>query len=201
MFGRTPRDAVKKMEDPVFADERRQGINRLVDTRFGKRPPYTERYAQIAQMDTDYTVRAVAIRALNRSRDKSATQVFVRGLGDDNALVRLEAAKALNRLPDPAAAPALIAHLAETHATDRTSPAGVPEQREETRDVRIAAAEALKHYKTLDVARALVAVLDARDFGVAWQARQSLRRITGQDFGYNQAAWLTYITGPNNPFG
>jgi hypothetical protein len=43
--------------------------------------------------------------------------------------------------------------------------------------------------------------LQAREFGVAWQARRSLRRITGRDLRYDDAAWLAYLTGPHKPFG
>src|SRR4029078_1993971 len=55
--GKTPRAAAVKMEDQQFPDELRQGINELVDRNWGKAPPYTTRYAQIAQSDADYLVR------------------------------------------------------------------------------------------------------------------------------------------------
>ena len=64
--GRTAVVAAVKMEDQYFPDERRQGINMLADRDYGRNPPYTDRYAQIAQSDPDYLVRATAIRALNR---------------------------------------------------------------------------------------------------------------------------------------
>jgi hypothetical protein len=72
---------------------------------------------------------------------------------------------------------------------------------EEDRDVRIAAAAALNHYRKIEVARALTARLGERDFSVAWQARNSLRRLTGKDFRYNEARWLEYLSGPDKPFG
>jgi HEAT repeats len=183
-----------KMDDPLFPDKRRQGVNEVVVRPVGRRPPYTLKYLQLAQNDTDYTVRAIAIRALNRSRDASADPVFVRALSDDQPLVRLEAAKALNRLPDPTAVPLLIAHLQPTYDTGNFDDTGRPLQQDEIQDVRIASAEALAHYKALNVARALVDMLDSRDFGIASEARTSLRTITGQDFAYDQGAWLNYLT-------
>lgn len=182
--GKTPGYYARRMQHPS-ANRRWQAINHLVDTDFGKRPPYTTRYRQIAQSDPDPMVRAIAIRALNRSREPGNTELFIEALGDPNEQVRLEAVKALINVPDPAAAQPLLAVL---------------NRPEETLDVRIAATEALKHYKRLEVARALVARLNERDFGVAWQARRSLRRMTQQDFGYNEGAWLSYFTGPENPF-
>jgi len=166
-------------------DARRAGINGLVEKDFGKRPPYTDRYADLAAIDPDPLVRATAIRALNQSRDKSRTKLFIKSLGDTNTLVRLEAAKALRRIPDPDAAGPLLKVL---NAPD------------EDKDVRIAAAEALQHYKRLDVARSLVALLSNRDFGLAWQSRRSLKALTGRDLFYDDAAWLQYLTGPDKPF-
>lgn len=185
--GDTALRAVRAMENPRDPDRRRQGINKLASRRYGQQDPYTRRYAQIARNDADWLVRATAIRALNRSRYRAATDLFIASLGDENAQVRLEAAKALANVPDPDAAPAL---------TKIVNNAG------EDRDVRIAAADALQHYRTLDVARSLAGQLGARDFGVAWQSRRSLQQMTGRhDLRYDESAWLGYLTGPNKPFG
>ncbi len=46
-----------------------------------------------------------------------------------------------------------------------------------------------------EVMRALVEELDDHEFGVAWQARQSLEMLTGQDFRYDSKAWLNYLAG------
>jgi hypothetical protein len=184
--GNTPLKAAQKIEDHYAPDERRDGINRLSDRDFGRRQPYTTRYQQLAQLDSDWLVRATAIRALNRSRDATATPIFIKALADENEVVRVEAAKALSNLPDEKAAPALVAIVTN---------AG------ETRDVRICAADALRHYHNLQVARALAAQLSIREFGLAWQARRSLVTLTGQDLRYDEAAWLQYLTGPEKPFG
>lgn len=183
--GNTPIKAVAMMEDRYFADERRQGINRLASRDFGRRPPYTERFAQIAQFDSDFLVRATAIRALNRARDQEATPVFIKALEDQNPLVRQEAAKALANVPDANAVAPLVRLL--------NDPA-------ESRDVRIAAADALRHYRTLEVARSLAATLGAREFAVAWQSRRSLISMTGNDLRYDESAWLEYFTSPDRPF-
>ena len=71
---------------------------------------------------------------------------------------------------------------------------------DEAKDVRIAAADALRLHKTLDVARALMSVLNDREFGAAWQARQSLILMTGRDFRYDESAWLDYLSKAKNPF-
>jgi hypothetical protein len=101
-------------------------------------------------------------------------------------MVRWEAAKALSNIPDPSAAEPLSRTLGN---------------QAETKDVRIAAAEALRHYRTMGVARVLAASLSGRDFGLAWQSRWSLKILTGKDLGYDESAWLGYLTGPEKPLG
>lgn len=183
--GQTASRAARKMEDPYFPDERRDGINRLSARSFGREEPYTERYRQIAQTDSDFLVRATALRALNRSRDEEAKPLFVEGLNDRETRVRLESAKALANVPDPSAQ----AKLLEIVGNDR-----------EDRDVRIAAADALKHFKSIEVARGLIGLLNERDFAIAWQSRQTLCEITGRDFRYDEAGWLGLLASPENPF-
>jgi hypothetical protein len=182
----TASDAAQKMEDPYFPDERRDGIARLANRSFGRGEPYTDRYRQIAQTDKDYLVRAAAIRALNHSRDESARPIFVEALDAPEPAVRLEAAKALANVPEESAIPKLLK---------------IVDNPNENKDLRIAATDALKHYRRQEVARALVAQLNARDFSVAWQARQSLRALTGRDYQYDEAAWLGLFSGAENPLG
>ena len=184
--GRTPIVAAREMEDAALPDHRREGIEDLVDHSFGKHPPYTTRYKQIAEFDNSAIVRATAIRALNRSRDGNASGVFVASLDDESPLVRLEAAKALSNIPNPNSMQPLLKVFNNTS---------------EDLDVRIAAADALRNWRNLEVARALVNALGDREFGLAWQSRQSLRAMTGGDMHFDQTAWLNYVTGATNPLG
>lgn len=186
LSGDTPVRALHQMQDKNSADNRRNGMNRLLEWDFSRRPPYTPVYEGMASLDADPTVRAAAIRACNRSRDKRATPVFIKALSDKNEWVRLEAAKALANLPDPNAAAPLTA---------------LANNPDENRDVRIAAADALKYYRTLEIARVLSGLLADGDFSVAWQAHRSLVFLTHKDFGYDQGAWLAYFVGPQRPLG
>jgi hypothetical protein len=183
--GKTPLKAAKKMENPDSPDARWQGMMWLVSHDYGRKPPYTTRYQQIAQNDPDWFVRAMAVRALNRSRDKSATFVFIKALDDTATQVRLEAAKALANVPDAKATPALLKITGNAN---------------DDRDVRIAAADALRHYRSIEVARVLVNQLQERNYGVAWQSRHSLKKLTGKDLRYDEAAWLAFLT-KDRPFG
>jgi hypothetical protein len=173
----TPGTAARKMLDENSADNRREGTLRLADFPFARTGPSLKVYAHQAT-DPDYTVRAAGLRALNRARASGYTTLFSKSLEDDQALVKLEAADALSNIPDPAAARTLIDHL----------------QNDVYRDVRIACADSLRNYHTAEVTQALVGVLGDKDFAVAWQARQSLALLTGQDFRYNQQGWLAYLS-------
>lgn len=197
--GDNPATAARKMDDLNSPDLRRIGTAEMVTKwDFAKHPPYTTRYKQIAQNDPDYTTRAMAIRALNIARDASATPIFIAALNDDHEIIRLEAAKALANIPDPKAVPALLQLL---DGQRESLVDGRLEMVDESKDVRIAAADALKHYHTQDVARTLVHALNEREFGVAWQSRHSLIVLTGHDLKYDEAAWLAFLAGPNKPFG
>jgi hypothetical protein len=182
--GHTPYKYAKNLFDHN-PDIRREAIYTLSDFGFGRKEPYTKYYAHMAESDVDATVRTAAVRALNHARDASFTTVYINALSDGSEWVRLEAAKALANIPDPKAVPQLMKLLADE---------------KQSRDIRIACADALREYKQSDVAQALIRVLADRDFGVAWQARLSLNLMTAQDFGYDQSKWLNYLTGTPTPF-
>lgn len=183
--GDRPIKYAKNLFDPN-PDLRREAIYILSDNRWGRKDPYIKYYTHMAESDTEPTVRTAAIRALNRSRDNLVITMYISALNDPDANVRLEAAKALANIPDPRAAAPLMKLLGDE---------------QQNRDVRIACADGLREYKTSEVAQSLIRVLNGQDFGVAWQARQSLNLMTGVDYFYSQTAWLGYITGPAKPFG
>lgn len=178
--------AARDMLDENSADKRRFGVLRLADEAYARQGTAERNlWADMARQDKDYTVRAAAIRALNWSRDNTRGELYIDALKDEQPLVRLEAAKALANNPDFRAAGPLADHL----------------QQDVSHDVRIAVADALRCYKTDEVAHALIAVLDDSDFDVAWQARQSLRLMTAHDFQYDIQAWLNYLSESRAPFG
>ncbi|HEY1923403.1 MAG TPA: HEAT repeat domain-containing protein [Tepidisphaeraceae bacterium] len=170
--------AANKMADTTSADKRVEGTLRLVDFQFARRGIYLKGYAYLARDTEDFTVRAAGLRALNRCRAEGYTWLFLQALNDDQPLVRLEAADALGNIPDPTAVQLLEIHMGDA---------------EPDSDVRIASTEALRNFPTNEVKRALIDELEDHDFGVAWQSRQSLELMTGQDFRYDAKAWLNYL--------
>lgn len=183
--GKTPVEAAKSLFDPDLSERRRNAIVYLSDRPFGRKEPYTKYFMEMARTDEEPRVRAQAIRALNRARDRSAMALYLQAITDRNPLVKLEAAKALANMPDAQAVPLLLKLLQDP---------------DENVDVRVACADALRHYRTAQVATALVSALRGQ-FAVSWQARVSLKLMTGKDFRYDRAAWLNYLTGPEKPVG
>ena len=191
--GETPFNAAKALLDPLNPDRRREGVVYLSKRDFGRQEPYVKYYAELARTDEDWSVQAMAIRALNRSRRRQVIDLYIRALDDERDAVRLESAKALANMPDPSAVPSLIEHLQE-RAKVRISFTDRFESRDENPDVRLACADALRNFNTIEVSQALVRVLRDRSFAVSYQARESLKLITGKDYRYDQSAWLEYLS-------
>lgn len=199
-LGNTPGRYARMMEDDESADQRRSGILKLVaDYPFARTEPYTKRYWQIAQGDPNTLVRVAAVRALDRSRQRTAVPIAIRYIDDANALLRLEAAKALANIPDERAVSALIRHMGST--IEVRGEGNRIEPQPESRDVRVACADALRNFPTKDVARVLIDMLREKEFEVSWQARKSLILLTGHDFHYDQVKWRDYMSKSENPFG
>ncbi|MEM6561513.1 MAG: HEAT repeat domain-containing protein [Planctomycetota bacterium] len=184
MRGDSAGDAAAKLRSPNPAD-RRMALLDLASRDFGGQEDYVTVYTGYAQGDPDPTVRAAALRALNLTNSGEPV-LFVESLADDEPLVRLEAAKALAKRPTTEAVTPLMTLV---------------ENRTEDVDIRIAAADALKHYPQIYVARRLANLVGDRDFSVAWQAGQSLRYLTGQDYDYQPGQWLMFLSESEKPFG
>src|SRR4051812_29757798 len=71
----------KKLYD-VRPDYRRTGVIYLSDHTAGRHDPYALRYIELAQKDPEPTVQSMAIRALNRARDKRGIGIFLKALDD-----------------------------------------------------------------------------------------------------------------------
>jgi hypothetical protein len=173
------------MIDPEDVDRQREGILLLSSKPWGIKDPYVKGYATIFKTSENDGVRGAAIVALGRAGDPMYLKEISDAMGDPSAKVRWAAADVLGLLPfakaNDAHLPAAAARLRD-HAKADQSP-----------DVRAACAKALRNHTGDSVVEALVDCLEDKEFGVRWQAHESLCAISGLDLGYEQDDWSEYL--------
>lgn len=181
----TPAVAAAWAVDPYDADKRYRGTLMLANASWGGEPVYIRLYEQALQ-DSVPNVRAAAIRGLALHGGPENVPMILPSLESDDRLLRWEAARALQRLHNPVAIPGLLRLIDEKNEPEPF--------------VRSAAAVALGQYADPRVVEGLIAALADRDLGVNMAAQESLRTLTGQDFGFNIRAWLAWRDSTNDLF-
>lgn len=139
--------------------------------------------AQQIQVESDPLVRQVIVRTIAEYRTPLAQQVLEAGLADQDKAVRVACCQSLGRRADKVS----VAKLASSLQSD------------EDVDVRLAAAEALGKIKSPESVQALAAALDDRDPALQYVGVQSMKSITGQDYGPNVEAWRQVAAGAAPP--
>lgn len=181
----TPQDAVAWAVDPYDADKRYRGLLLLANAPFGGEGPYVEMY-ELATGDSDPGVRAMAIRALAMHGSVRHADIALEHLTEKNSLVRWESARALQRFYAPQAVPALL---------ERLDPV-----KEDDAQVRASAATALGQYDEPRVVQGLITAINDTQLTVNENARESLVTLTGEDFGYDGRAWLSWTRQTGDMF-
>lgn len=130
--------------------------------------------------------------------------------GETDPLIRIEIVRALSEYPTAAAATALAAALDDSDADVRLAACGAWGRRggqeaatnlsrvlasDVDMDVRLAAVQALGMTGDPGSVAALGEALEDRDPAMQYAAVQSLRRVTGQDFGNDVGRWRQFAKG------
>lgn len=186
-------------EEPS-AGARRAAIEQITKTWHADTPLAIETYAEVARRDENDSVRCAAIRALKNHDAETAAQSMIELMngdsGDDlrepSATVRWEAMAALYELVSADKIPESNEGTLRTVAIARLN--GDP-----SRDVRLTAARVLGHLPHSDSVEALVGALKQIDFGVVYEAEQSLTRLTGQSFEQNPRRWEEWLRATKDP--
>ncbi|MCH2118196.1 MAG: HEAT repeat domain-containing protein [Pirellulales bacterium] len=139
----------------------------------------TNQLARQIQIEPDPLVREIIIETIANFRTPLAQQVLQAGLHDEESAVRIASCHGLGIQGDPGA----VINLEKTL------------RGENDQDVRLAAAEALGSIKTPDSIQALSFALEDRDPALQFVAVESLKSISGQDFGGDVRAWQQYANG------
>lgn len=183
--GPSPRQAAEGAVDPYNADQRMRGTTILGNLPFAGDPIYIQLFVDNAA-DKDAGVRVAAIRALANHGGPEHVPLFVKALRDPDTMVRVEGARALQRIHNPVAVEPLIQ--------------AIDESKEPETDARAEAADALGQYPENRVVAALIKALADPSLAVNYSALNSLRTLTGQDFGFDRVAWRGWVDTATEPF-
>lgn len=143
----------------------------------------TDQLARQIQIEPDPLVRLAVVETIAEFRTSMAQQVLEAGLDDEDHAVRIACCQVLGSRGDAASIPKLAAVL--------RSDQGV--------DVRLAATAALGKIKSPESMPALLAALDDRDPALQYVGVQSMKSVTGKDYGPNVEAWRQVATGGTPP--
>jgi HEAT repeat protein len=141
----------------------------------------TDQLARQIQIEPDPLVRETIIRAISEFKTPLAGQVLEAGLADDNQLVRVACCQSLGKRGDERSVTALASAL----------------RQDKQIDVRIAAAEALGKIKSPNSVSALAVALDDHDPAMQFAGMQSMKAVTGKDYGGDVQAWRQLAAGGN----
>jgi HEAT repeat protein len=150
----------------------------------------TDQLARQIQVEPDPLVRQAVVGTIAEFRTPIAQQVLEAGLADQDETVRVACCQAIGRRA--------AAGVEDAGNTSLAALAGVLRS-ESNIDVRLAAAEALGHIKSPDAIQALIVALDDRDPALQYVGVQSMKSITGQDYGPDVQAWRTVAAGDTPP--
>lgn len=143
----------------------------------------TDQLARQIQVEPDPLVRQAVVTSIAEYRTPMAQQVLEAGLNDENAAVRVSCCRALGKRAETSSVQCLAGAL----------------KQDKDVDVRMAAAEALGKIKSPDSMKALAAALDDRDPALQYAGVQSLKAITGRDYGPDVQAWRQVAAGESLP--
>ncbi len=143
----------------------------------------TDQLARQIQVEPDPLVRQAVVRAIAAFHTPLSQQVLEAGLNDENDAVRIECCGALGHRAEVAS----VNSLATALRGDKNG------------DVKMAAAEALGKIKSPEAVRALAVALDDRDPAMQYVGVQSLKSITGKDYGPDVQAWRQVAAGGTPP--
>jgi hypothetical protein len=143
----------------------------------------TDQLARQMQIEPDPLVREAVINAIAEFRTPMAQQVLEAGLHDENRAVRVASCQSLGRRGEAASVTALAAALRE----------------DEDIDVRLAAAESLGSIQTPESIQALAVALDDSDPAMQYVGVQSMKSLTGKDYGGDVKAWRQVVAGETPP--
>jgi HEAT repeat protein len=131
------------------------------------------------QREKAVVMRSEIVRTLSAFPTQQARSAIQLAAADADPYVRRAACVALSQSPDAES----LQVLSQTVANDTDI------------DVKIVAARALGKFRDPQAATALVTLVDDNNPALQQTAMDSLRTVTGKDYGYSASAWREYMQG------
>lgn len=167
----------------VTDHERRKQLVLLVDTIAAmpaeKQLFWSTQLAQIVEHDSSAEMRRLAVQAAGKLSDESGVKLIERGLEDESIKVRMEACKSLAGRGDEDSARRLAAVYGSETSVD-------------VQQAALAALGKHQHPAALDT---LKTALADRNPATRHLAVQSLRSVTGKDYGDDPQVWIAALEG------
>ncbi len=202
-----PIDAVRDMADPFDPGKRLRGMLLIANAPFGGEEPYVKYYLSALggidgqPADKDPGVRAVAARAVALHGKPEHVRLILPLLDPKRDRVeRLEAARALQRLHNDIAIDPLIKATRPPRVDPNLARRDDNQSGEPEADIRAEACIALGQYPQNKVLQALITAVDDDQLLVNRAAQNSLKILTGEDFGDDKRKWLGWLEGTKTPF-
>lgn len=172
-----PSVLVEQLFNAQSPDTRRIAIEKLSKTPWINEEKNRELVAQMTNpsVEKSATVRAAAVRTLAKISDPKYFPNIADAMRDPNSTVRFDAADSFELIIYPPAETGL-----QQLALD-----------DDNEDVRTAASEALRNYRSDETYRILLRCLGDESFTVREAAHESLVAMTGVDNGYDPTKWVS----------
>lgn len=173
-------------EDEKYAPTYHRKVQELADLRgrAAKLTPeeqqrYSTELAVEIQREKAVVMRTELVRTLAEFRTPQARNAIQLASTDADPYVRRAAVVALAKTPDAEA----LQILSQTLANDTDT------------DVKLVAARELSKFKDPQAAKALATLVDDNNPALQQTAMDSLRVVTGKNYGYSASAWREYMQG------
>lgn len=170
----TPQDRIKKLH---------QMAEKAHELGPAQQEGESQDLAKVLRKEEDPLIRAEILRALAAYPTEIASKMLTAGLKDTDRDVRVACCEAWAKRKGHDA----TRLLSETLTSDTDI------------DVRMAAARALGQTGDPAATSALALALENPDPAMQYRAVQSLRQLTGKNYGDNVAVWRDYLKGNNPP--
>lgn len=171
---------------PTFSDrlaELELLKSQIADMSADEQQQWTQQLANLIQRDPSAEMRAQATSTIAKMPSTDAITALNYASGDDVEKVRMAACRAWKARGDMAARDMLLS-LAEA---------------DQSTSVRQAAIDGLSVFNEADVLATLTRLLDDRSPAVQYQVAQTLKTMTGRDYGGDFEAWKQFLSGQELP--